>query len=247
MVFYKILVIILLSFVLPITCLGREANIPNKLLTLREETEKGISYFIAKDFTNSIISLSNSLRIADEVILLLSNELVSEVYPSEDEIRSLVVPEKITEKDKSLIITTVRKSTTEAIKFYVAGNVPKSIERITLIKSISLSVIEKANKSLEEIEYRRSLEEKVSSLEKLKTLEKDIISKSMERASRVVYVTRVVTNVKVEEKVVEKRILPDPRIVVGAIVAIVLLTSLVILILHRIRLKKRMKDLSEIM
>ncbi|MCX8028620.1 MAG: hypothetical protein N2712_01320 [Brevinematales bacterium] len=234
-------------------CLAQQESIPSKILKLREETEKGISYFISKDFNSSITTLSNSILLADEIILSLSDETTS----PKTETDSIALPDAITKDDKSIIVTTVRKSTTEAIKFYIVGKIDKSIEKINTIKSISKSVTEEAYKSIREIEYKKSLEEKLSSVEKLREFEKELISKSKDEKPRFVYITNLITKTKFVTNVITryqttmKNVEQDKNapilLVITGTVGFVALFTILIITIQKIRIKKRIKDISEIM
>lgn len=234
-------------------CFAQQESIPTKILKLREETEKGISYFISKDFDKSITTLSNSLILADEIILELSNE----GSLPKAEIDTITLPNDAIKSDRSMIITTVRKSTTEAIKFYIVGRIDKSIEKINTIKNISISVIEESHKSIKETEYKKLLEEKLSSVEKLREFEKELISKSKDEKPRFVYITNLITKTKFVTNVITRYQTtmkdveqannnPILLVITGAVGLVTLFTILIITI-QKIRIKKRIKDISEIM
>ncbi|MEN2997665.1 MAG: hypothetical protein ABDH28_01290 [Brevinematia bacterium] len=269
--YFTIVILLFLS----LDSFSQQESIPSKLLKLREETERGISYFITKDFSNSITILSNSVQMSDEIISLLSNEITSPKGGSEN-IVSLVEPTDV--EDKSIMITAIRKSTTEAIKFYIMGNIPKSIEKVNTIKRISLVLLEQNYLSLREVEFRKALEEKLSSIEKTRALEREIIDNKVAiEKLKPVYITNIVTNIKIitnietpmniigtseklkvvyvtniftNVKIVTNVVRESERVnllIPGVVVGIALLISLILLILTRIRIRKRIKDLSELM
>lgn len=219
-----------------------EYDIPNKILKLREETEKGISYFITKDFSNSIVVLSNSVAMADEIIILISNELGRETRES----RNLFV-EGREEGSRSPIVTLVRRCAVEAIKFYVVGDVERSIENLNRIKGISLFVIGECYKALSEIEYRKELEKRLSSSRRIEVFEREIVEKvKTEKGVKVMtnFVTNFVTNII--NKGLTEREEESIKVILGATI-LGLFTFIGVIFWRRYRMRKRIKDISELM
>lgn len=216
-----------------------EDNIPNKILNLREEAEKGISYFIQKDFSNCIYTLSNTIILAEEIIILLSKEI------PQSEPTSISNYENIQfEESKSILITTLRKSTSKAIKNYIIGNIQKSIENIIVIKNISKSILDEAVISLNEINSKRELEKKLSSYEEMKELENKILkkSKSLEKQTYI-YLTNFITNTKI----ITNHSINTQGNILLLIIPPIIFTIALLSIIFILKIKKRIEDISDLM
>ena len=238
-------VFLLLSFINTLCYGQQEEAIPKKILKLREEAEKGISLFLHMEFDESLKVLSNSLNSAQNIILEISKEGTK---PQEE---TSIFVEKI-EKDKSEIITSIRKITAKAIKYYVIGDIKNSIKSINEIAEIINLVISEVIKYKSESEYKKEIENKLSKLENLKKYEKEILSKYLNQTT---YQTKIktITNIKVQtitnvitnriEKEITNQALPILSILIASILTVVLA---VILIMY-LKRNKRIKDISDLL
>jgi len=216
-------------------------NISDALLTLREKAERGISYFITGDYENAITSLNEAINFADGIISAIFNESSTyEVY-SEEVLK--FVP------DKSELITSIRRYTTEAVKSYIVGRIDRVIEKVLAIQNILKIVLNKA------IEIQSSSEKtKVGSDNKSYTAnpEKEVLTQ-IKGLGEKLYFTRVriinVTNIVSKTNVIvhEENVFSTKYLwyVVGGF-AVVFVVSLLIFLRYRF-VKKRMKDLSDLL
>jgi len=240
-ILFSVFLVILILVVKVCSYAVEVGNISDALLTLREKAERGVSYFITGDYENAITSLNEAINFADGIISAISNESSTyEVY-SEEVLK--FVP------DKSELITSIRRYTTEAVKAYIVGRIDRVIEKVLAIQNILKIVLNKA------IEIQSSSEKSKASSDgksNVTNLEKEVLTqikglgeKLYSMRVRVINVTNIVskTNVIVhEENVFSTKYL---WYVVGGF-AFVFVVLLLIFLRYRF-VKKRMEDLSDLL
>ena len=241
---YKIarkIFIVIFSFVTVLGVYSAEiGSISEAILVLREKAEIGVSYFITGDYEHAIVKLNETISFADKILETLSNEVGSSYESFSEEIIVL-------RPSKSELITSIRRYTTEAVKSYIVGKIDVTISRVIAIKNVIKIVL---NKAVEARNFDKSKGAKGSY--SFTDLEKRVLDEVKELGSslystqlNVVSITNFVfeTNIVVrEENVFSRKYL----VYIVATFGLLLVGVFIVLLRYRF-VKKRIKDLSDLL
>ncbi|MGB9621769.1 MAG: hypothetical protein ACPL4C_04960 [Brevinematia bacterium] len=242
--FFKIVVFLLsllFIFISSFVSILEAQMVSSDILYLREISERGVSLFIAGDYENALIQISNAIDFSKSLLIKLSNE--GQEFGKVVDLRDVdYVP------SKSELITSIRKFTAESVKYYVLGNINESAKRIVAIQNILIIVQDKCIESMNSLKgFNRSSDiVNKNPLYREKEVLKEIASlkKNVFRPT-VVEKYIVVTNRVVEEKVIKEDFFSNyffAFLGFGVLLVILITFSVVRFFV----LRKRVKDLSDI-
>lgn len=238
--------LVLVLFGLPIFL--KAQMISSDILYLREISEKGISFFIAGDYESALTHISNAIDFSQSLLAKLSNE--GERLGENVEVREVdYLP------SKSELVTSVRKFTAEAVKYYIVGNINKSAERIMAIQNILKIVQDKCIENINSLKtsitnsnlsYKKNLAGEKEVLKEIEGFNKDIFKPVV--VTRYVMITNTLTNKVIEERVVKVKesLLSSIYFQIFLVVAVFLVILITFLLVKFLFMRKRINDLSDI-